>query len=147
MRLSPIQTIASVQIVASDGGDGGIDAGRLDSFRARRAMGLGAFMTRRQIEGRVVRSTFELLQAIPGVKVRQVGREYSVQSSRCSGGGLPGTTAPPEPAVFINGRRGTTSLADINPTEIEALEVFQGSGQMPAEAMDKCFAVFVWLRN
>jgi hypothetical protein len=38
-------------------------------------------------------------------------------------------------------------LREIPPQEIEAIEVYQGAGEMPAEAKgDACFAIFIWLR-
>jgi hypothetical protein len=52
--------------------------------------------------------------------------------------------------VFIDGARmhDVSALSELSPSQVEAVEIYQGASQLPAEAKgDACFAVFVWLRS
>lgn len=135
---------------------------RLDDFFRRKALGSGAFLTRSDIDAHANAYTQELFSQIPGLKVRTHGSEWFLRSQRCSGRGIPGLDggsltggiAGPdpklEPMVFIDGYhvQDFKMLYELVPSQIEAIEVYQGAAEMPAEAKgDACFAVFVWLRH
>ncbi len=89
--------------------------------------------------------------------MRHNGTQWFLRSQRCSGNTIPGIDASVggaqrklDPMLFIDGVRvlDISALANISPGQIEAVEVYQGSAQLPAEARgDACFAVFVWLNN
>lgn len=134
--------------------------GKYDEFLRRRELGIGTFLTREQIEAKPNAQTFELFSAIPGLKVRQHGTEWFVQSAHCRsvlpGGKLTSMedddpTAPERyPTLFIDGVhvRGLATLRDINPSQIEGIEVYQGSSELPAMAKgNSCAAIFVWLKS
>ncbi|MGK2961842.1 MAG: TonB-dependent receptor plug domain-containing protein, partial [Gemmatimonadaceae bacterium] len=90
----------------------------------------------------------QLLQGIPGVRVRLSSSQWMIRSQRCTGRSLPGLSAAgQEPVVLIDGQPATVEqLGTIKVHEIEALEVYQGSSQMPAEVRGRgCFAILVWL--
>lgn len=120
---------------------------------------MGTFLTREDIEARPLTRIQQLFSSIPGLKVRQIGTQWVIQSQRCSVG-LPSAGMQREaergikdpkwfPLLFIDGFRvnGIATLNDISPSAIEAIEVYQGSAQLPAEARgDACAAIFVWLR-
>jgi hypothetical protein len=125
---------------------------KFDLFLERRSRGVGVFLTHDQIVARNPTLTKLLLQGVPGIKVRQNGTEWTVQSQRCSGGRIPGSKMDEsqQPVIFVDGMRvgGTAELDNIVPAEIEAVEVFQGATQLPAEARGRgCFAIFIWLRT
>lgn len=122
---------------------------KYDQFFARRARGTGAFLTRDQIQLRHAGNIAELLEAIPGVMIRQVGTQWKIQFRRCGSSSLPGTNSLPPPAVFIDGilaHNGEERLDTINPEDVEAIEVYRGVSELPVEARGQgCSAVFVWL--
>jgi hypothetical protein len=126
---------------------------KFDLFLERRARGVGFFMTHDQIEGTNTLQLQQLLQSVPGIKVRQIGTTWQLQSQHCSGRHIPGTQPDDQsrlPVVFIDGHftKGIEQLELINPSQIEGLEVYQGGSQLPPEALGKaCFAIFVWLRT
>jgi len=124
---------------------------KFDLFLQRKAQGVGFFMTHEQIIARNSNHMQGLLQGLPGIKVRQVGTEWKLQSQRCGGGTLPGMRDNAlDPLVFVDGQRITDLdiLDDIRPGEIEALEVYHGASQLPAEARGRgCFAIFIWMRT
>lgn len=137
----------------------------METFYARRARGRGTFFTRDQIE-RSGHSTLQpLFASVPGVRVRtdQLGRIY-LNSSRCLGvgaGGGSGTLGPNMGgsgnvgtfALYVDGMRTSPglipeTLKELSTAEIEALEVYRGPAELPAEAMgDACAAVFIWTRR
>jgi len=135
---------------------------RLDDFFRRKAFGTGVFLTRSDIDSHANAYTQELFGKIPGLKVRTHGSEWYLRSQRCSGRGIPGLDAGSltggvagpdpkiEPMVFIDGYRvqDPKTLYELVPSQIEAIEVYQGAAELPAEAKgDACFAIFVWLRR
>jgi hypothetical protein len=58
--------------------------------------------------------------------------------------------SPVHPILFIDGFRvrGLGTLSALNPSDIEAIEVYQGAAQLPAEAKgNACAAIFVWVKQ
>ena len=139
-----------------------IDPQKFDEFIRRRELGAGHFMTRDQIEVRNARVSRDLLAGIPGISVRQDGDSSIIQSTRCSGKTIPGLdtgtlvggspSAPDnklQPMLFVDGHRMSDLhvMDDIQPGEIEAIEVYQGASELPVEAKgDACFAIYIWLK-
>jgi hypothetical protein len=127
---------------------------RYDEFYTRRAMGFGTFLTREDIDRQFKTNTPELLQGIPGMKVKRVGNDWRVQSLQCQMG-LPGISdALSDPQkwirVFIDGMDvgDASELASINPAQIEAMEVYKGPSELPVEARGRgCAAIFIWTRD
>jgi carboxypeptidase family protein/TonB-dependent receptor-like protein len=139
-----------------------IDPHKYDQVVMRRELGAGHFMSRQDIEARNARVTRDLLDGIPGLSVRQEGDSSIIRSTRCSGKTIPGLDAgslaggggkpdsnKQQPMLFVDGHRMSDILAleDIHPGEVEAIEVFQGASELPAEAKgDACFAIYIWLK-
>lgn len=128
------------------------NAHKFDEFLQRRARGVDFFLTHDEIAAKNTFKLQQLLQSIPGIKVRQIGSSWHLQSQHCSGKKIPGAGEDESrlPIVFIDGHftRGTEELESINTSQIEGLEVYQGGSQLPAEALGKAwFAIFVWLRT
>jgi hypothetical protein len=126
---------------------------RYDEFYARRAQGFGTFLTREDIDARFKTNTPELLQGVPGMKVKRVGNDWKIQSLQCQMG-LPALSNNSDPQtyirVFIDGMDvgDASELTTVNPAQIEAMEIYKGPGELPAEARGKgCAAIFIWTRD
>jgi hypothetical protein len=125
---------------------------KFDLFLQRRARGFGFFLTHDQIKTKINFKLQQLLQSIPGIKVRQIGTTFVLQSQHCPGKGIPGAGNDParKPIIFVDGHltAGQEQLDLINSSQIEGLEVYQGASEMPSEAIGQaCFAIFIWLRT
>jgi hypothetical protein len=137
---------------------------KYDLFLERKAQGNGFFMTRAQIESHVTTRIESLFSNIPGIKVRQSGTAYTIQSQRCGASTVRSSTirlsksnAPGDasednlgPLLYVDGQLlgGTSDLAMFRSGDIEAIEVYQGATQVPAEARGRaCFAIFLWTRT
>lgn len=132
---------------------------KYDEFLMRRKLGIGTFLTREQIEAKPTAQTPSIFAQIPGLKVRQHGTSWDIRSQRCPAklpGGGPGSEDmladdPTQwPILYIDGVhvRGLATLNDINPSQIEGIEVYQGAAQLPAIAKgNACAAIFVWLKS
>ena len=131
---------------------------KFDDFYERRAKKPGTFFTREDIENSGRNTATELMSSVPGVRVnwREDGYMY-VRVARCEGNSIWNEKRPPEErhlwlAVFINGQRigGATAiqtLSQLRTDEIETMEVYRGSSQVPVEAMgNACAAVFITTR-
>jgi hypothetical protein len=158
-RLAAMRVSAARDVEAPPG-----NPHKFDEFIRRRDLGAGHFMTREQIKVKNARRSPDLLEGIPGLTVRQDGDSSVIQSTRCSGRSIPGldtgtltgnTPGGPEnkkrqPMLFVDGHRMSDLrvMDDIAPGEIEAIEVYQGASELPAEAKgDACFAIYIWLRT
>jgi TonB-dependent receptor-like protein/carboxypeptidase family protein len=123
---------------------------RYDEFYLRRAQGFGTFFTREDIDRKFKTNTPELLQGIPGMKVKRIGNEWRIQSLECQMS-VPGTDDPQKwIRVFVDGVDvgDASELASVNPAQIEAMEIYKGPGELPAEARGKgCAAIFIWTRD
>ena len=146
-------TIEAKPIVKS----AGPNRGKYDEFLRRRSLGIGTFLTRDQIEAKPAAQTYQLFQNIPGLKISQHGTQWFIRSQRCPAR-LPTSGAMPDldadnvnfPILFIDGFRvrGLGTLSTLNPSSIEAIEVYQGAAQLPAEAKgNACAAIFIWLKQ
>lgn len=135
---------------------------KFDEFIRRRDLGAGHFMTKEQIKVKNAGRSRDLLDGIPGLSVRQDGDSSVIQSTRCSGRSIPGLDTGTlvggavsssnnklQPMLFVDGHRMSDlhAMDDIAPGEIEAIEVYQGASELPAEAKgDACFAIYIWLK-
>jgi hypothetical protein len=148
-------TLPTVEVTAPTAR--GPNSRKYDQFLLRKSLGMGTFITREQIESRPSTQTYQLFQNIPGLKISQHGTQWSIQSQRCPAR-LPTAGPPPHlhkdipgfPILFIDGFRvrGLGTLNTIKPNEVEAIEVYQGAAQLPAEAKgNACAAIFIWLRQ
>ena len=133
--------------------------GRFDDFYERRARRPGTFFTRDDIERGGRNSVFELMSSVPGMiaGTRPGGVPY-IRVSRCVGNSIRVTdreNAYKWLAVYINGQRiraGSGAeilemLSQLRTEEVETVEVYRGTTQLPMEAVgDACAAVFITTR-
>ncbi len=148
-----VTTLATVDVVAEREFNAPAGSRRkYDEFLRRRAVGLGTFLTRGDLDSRPRHQMQEVFNGIPGLKVRHNGAQWTLQSQRCSGKSIPGLDPVEDkrnPMFFVDGvrLRDISALSYITPSQVEAVEVYQGPAQLPAEARgDACFAIFIWLR-
>jgi hypothetical protein len=139
---------------------------KYDDYFRRRRQGLGLFINREEIEIRNPLQTVEIFQGRPGVKtgVQPIGVMGGsvLMFSRCSG-------IPPLVNVYVDGRKqypdtpapGTAweiatqlkavagqMVNQVNPADIEFVEIFRGPGELPPEFNDgNCGAIAIWTRQ
>jgi hypothetical protein len=112
----------------------------MDDFYRRRAEGKGRTFTREEIER--LGSVRAAIATVPGIRPTAdgTGRLTSVAMTRC--GGFNNRIV-----WFLDGLR-TLAIPDLPDADIEAIEVYRGSSQLPPEAIgDACAAIFVWTRR
>ncbi len=143
-------TLAEVEVTA----DGSLEAMRLAEFNDRRALGIGRFLTRDDLDKANGRDLDDvLIGRIPGVRSVVVGSARAMISSR----GPPSRRGPPAcfVKVIVDGMvryNGSPPLFDINnidPTDIAGIEYFT-SAQTPAEfngTGSPCGTLVIWTRG
>jgi hypothetical protein len=114
---------------------------RFDDFYRRKAEGIGTFLTREYMDSRAADRPEDILRSIPGIRIRYRGSKPYIEFIRCE-----------QVEVYINGFRthdGFTSFLELNPREIEAMEIYRGVATVPPEFSPQpndCAAVVVWTR-
>jgi len=144
--------------------------GRLAGYYQRRQTGLGKYIDSATIARRFPSRTADLLQGIAGVRVLQGHDPFtpSVGFVRCSDiltfrpqaspclldpncGVHPGVKSEQGVAVYVDGFRVLGDPGDIlgtiNPADVEAIEVYRGPAELPAEFnSDDCAAIVIWTK-
>lgn len=114
---------------------------RFDSFYRRKSDGIGTFLTREFMDARAADRPEDLLRSQAGIRIRYRGTRAYIEFIRCE-----------QVEVYINGFRthdGFTSFLELNPREIEAMEIYRGVATVPPEFSPQpndCAAVVVWTR-
>ena len=135
---------------------------RLAGFVERRQRGLGLFLDRDSIEKRPRSEMSDLFVGRAGIRVFQDPYDPTkrhVLFTRCEemsfGPGAGGAHTGNRIGVYIDGSRlpgssssdAASNLALINPADAEAIEVYRGPSELPAEFMtDNCAAIVIWTR-
>lgn len=119
----------------------------LDDFQRRRSANRGTFITRAEIEKRGARTGTDIVRTVAGVRLvpRRGGFGFQVLMTRGDG------ARPCVPQMFVHGMPYSGMLDDFIADDIEALEVYTGTSEVPAE-LDKngkgvCGAIVVWTRD
>jgi hypothetical protein len=145
---------------------------KYDDFFRRMRLGFGTFLDRETIRGRNTTTLLELLQGVPGIRVRYnppgSPAPTTVRMARCGGN-------PPNLAFYIDGIRIPISagvprtagavtfgggspesnfkaaevfeetLNSIHPRDIEMMEIYRGISELPSDlGRDVCAAIVVW---
>ncbi|MEP6833288.1 MAG: TonB-dependent receptor [Gemmatimonas sp.] len=118
------------------------NVGAFNDFYERMNRGQGRFFSRDDME-RVV-TLDQLMSTIPGVRInRNVVGDVSISFGRCNL--TPGSTM-----FFVDGveAMGDDLLNFYRPGDLEAMEVYRGIGELPAQVLgNACAAVFLWSRR
>ena len=119
----------------------------LDEFGRRRSVNRGTFITRDEIERKGARTGTDIIRSVAGVRLvpRRGGIGYQVLMTRGDG------PRPCVPQMFVHNMPYSGTLEDFVAEDIEALEVYTGTSEVPAE-LDKngkgvCGAIVVWTRD
>lgn len=120
-------------------------------FYDRRKLGFGDFVTREEIETRFATAerTADILRTLPGVTVNVFDNEdvvYGRGPLSLQRGGVSACAA----SVYLDGVLIGNSIPRMRPDNIEAIEVYNGVAQIPAQyggAHSACGVVLIWLRT
>jgi Carboxypeptidase regulatory-like domain/TonB-dependent Receptor Plug Domain len=119
----------------------------LDDFTRRQSTNRGTFISRAQIERSAARSGTDIVRQVPGIRLvpRRGGVGYQVLMTRSDG---PRSCVP---QMFVHNMPYSGTLEDFIAEDIEAVEVYSGVSEIPAE-LDKggrgmCGAIVVWTRD
>lgn len=116
-------------------------------FYARQANGIGQFVTRSQIEARRPAQLSDMLRSMPGVQLRPTAfRDAQASMNRSSTGSRRCAIQ-----YFIDGVPLVPgfNIDDIPPGDIEAMEIYYGSSQVPVQFNRQnalCGVIVVWTR-
>jgi hypothetical protein len=100
----------------------------LDQFDARRSSQRGTFLTRKDIERRNARNGSDLVRTVPGIRVASRSNGTS-EVSMTRGAGAQRCL----PQMYVHGVPYSGTLDDFGVDDIEALEVYVGISEIPAE--------------
>jgi Outer membrane receptor for ferrienterochelin and colicins len=121
----------------------------IPGFDARQKRGFGNFITRDDIEKRGAIRTTDLFRTIPGVQVNWNGSGYTVQMARAATGYCP-------VQYYIDGAPFLSTGGDdmdmiVQPQDIQAIEVYKGPTDTPAEFQGSggaaCGTIVIWTRR
>jgi hypothetical protein len=133
-----------------------------EAYQRRRAAGTGLQYDRTHLEKSNVTTLGEFLQRVPGLNVQNPSSTASMQMSRGSSASMVnanGTMAACHVGWFVDGHRmdiagrfdaATDALGSMSLDGIEAVEIFRGISEMPAEFATPdlgCGAVAIWTRR
>lgn len=121
----------------------------IPDFDRRRKSGFGTYITRDDIEKRGAIRTTDLFRTIPGVQVLWNGSGYAIQMSRSASGYCP-------VQYYIDGSPFLSTGGDdmdqiVQPQDIQAIEVYKGPTETPAEFQGggsaACGTIVIWTRR
>jgi hypothetical protein len=124
--------------------------GKMGPFNIRRARGVGAFVTRSEIEKRQPNSLSELLRYIPGVDVlqRMAGEPQPVQMRRSA---LTSGQTNCAVSMYVDGQPYPNgNVDDFPPLSIEGIEVYRSASEIPADFRTRdamCGLIAIWTRD
>lgn len=117
----------------------------LGVFESRRASHRGTFITRKDFERRSPRLASDILRLVPGVAVQPTRTGTALVMTRGSG------ARRCIPQLYVHQQPYSGNFDDFSPEDIEAIEVYAGISEIPAElnTMGRpiCGAVVVWTRE
>jgi len=131
---------------------------RFESAYRRAASGRGAYFTREEIEATNPRDLQTLVQRVPAVMIN----ERAITFQKCQGG-LPspgaggiGKAQEAKVQVYVDGRKTSASdgesalevLQNIPPSQVQIMEVYNGSSRIPGEySTDACAVILIWTKS
>lgn len=119
---------------------------KYDDFFRHRSVGLGYFKTRQEFERLNPLRTADILQGMPGIRVKHFAYENpEVEIAGCRRLGIWIDGFLQYPVSFTSGDR----LERVHPSRVEMVEVYRGPAEMPAEGatfvQNDC-AIMIWTK-
>jgi hypothetical protein len=124
--------------------------GKMGPFNQRRARGVGAFITRADIEKRQAGSISELLRYLPGVGVTQkmAGEPQPVHMQRSVNSTMQGSCTV---QLYVDGHPYPNgNVDDFAPGGMEGIEVYKSASEIPAAFRTRdatCGVIALWTRD
>jgi hypothetical protein len=124
--------------------------GKMGPFNRRKARGVGAFVTRDDIEKRQPGTMSELLRYLPGVAVTQkmAGEPQPVQMQRSVHSSVQPSCVV---QLYVDGHPYPNgNVDDFAPTLIEGVEVYRSASEIPADFRTRdatCGLIALWTRD
>jgi hypothetical protein len=121
-------------------------------FEQRMQSGLGYYMTRMAIDARNASTFSEILRGAPGVRIVSTADGQMVEMSRAAWSSI---AVPCRATYWVDGVRWPAAMSDnidnlLQPSEIEAVEVYSGPAQTPGQFSGfgvECGTIVVWSRT
>jgi len=123
---------------------------RMAAFEERRARGIGAFVTRQQIETRHPHALSEMLRGVAGLSLGPPGpsQRPTILVERSSSSIASGTCSV---QLYVDGIPYTGgSVDDFPPETVEAMEIYRGGSELPAAFRTQnsgCGLIAIWTRD
>lgn len=139
-----VQTLPEARVVAD------MTRGKMGPFNRRKARGVGAFVTRAEIEKRQPGSVSELLRYLPGVAVTQkmAGEPQPVHMQRSVHSSMQSSCVV---QLYVDGHPYPNgNVDDFSPTLIEGVEVYRSASEIPADFRTRdatCGLIALWTRD
>lgn len=130
--------------------DADASRGKMGPFNRRKARGVGAFVTRDEIERRQASSVSELLRYLPGVGVtqRMAGEPQPVRMIRSANASMQSTCVV---QIYVDGHPYPNgNVDDFEPMSIEGIEVYRSASEIPADFRTQdatCGVIALWTRD
>jgi len=118
-------------------------ARRFADFERRRASGMGAFITKEQIEHANALSLIDILVTARGVQQVCITNDCVAKMAR----------SPPGcyPQYFLDGRESTPYFArNTPPHDVQGIEIYRGGSEIPAEfggSNSACGVIAIWTKS
>jgi hypothetical protein len=123
----------------------GLPTGWLAVFEKRRTTNRGTFFTRKDIEKRSARVASDVMRLVPGVQVVQTRMGQQLMMTRGAG------ARRCFPQLYVHSTPYSGMIDDFPASDIEAIEVYSGISEIPAElntmGRPVCAAVVIWTRE
>ena len=138
-----------VQLVGQDV-NADASRGKMGPFNKRKSRGVGAFVTRAEIERRQPSSISELLRYLPGVGVaqRMAGEPQPVRMIRSASSSMQSTCVV---QIYVDGHPYPNgNVDDFEPMAIEGIEVYRSASEIPADFRTQdatCGVIALWTRD
>lgn len=125
---------------------------RYDDFFRRKRVGLGYYLSRKQIDQKGASQTVDLFLGVPGLQVTFGALQHvpnTVRSTRCGHMSVwvDGWELRPDPGLRTQPERVGNMLERIHPLQIEMIEVYTSPARGQAEFVgSSCGAIMIWTR-
>jgi hypothetical protein len=152
LELDPVE----LEGVAVEGRQRSGPPAELRGFYERKARGIGHYITRDQIERQQPSRVTDVLRRVPGVRISPVTSSYGIEDVVQMGRSQGSRGRPCPVSYYLNGTPfELTSVGlntEIRPVDVEAIEVYTGASQLPAEfnsmvRRSACGVIVIWTRS